>query len=155
MSVLELLAFEGARQLLFPLVRCIARMSRESTRIQNHAKQIMAGREALSPDEFAGAHFLLAERPIAAKIQTFLAEILIVDASRIHPDDRLVEDLGFGQIDGLDPNFLGFDVEREFGVSLSPGGASIKTVRDLVKYIFQQRNYLRPGSSRAISGRAV
>ena len=71
----------------------------------------------------------------AIRLRQMLENILIVDVSRIHFDDQLIEDLGFGQVDGLDPNFLELEVEREFGVSLRPAWFSIKTVRDLVVYV--------------------
>jgi hypothetical protein len=58
-----------------------------------------------------------------------------VDASRIHPDDRLIEDLGFAQMDGLDANWLELDVAREFGVSIHPHWAAIHSVRGLVSCI--------------------
>ena len=65
-----------------------------------------------------------------------LADILIVDVARVYPDDRLVEDLGFGRVDGLGPGVPGIrDVEEAFGVDLAPVWRSEITLRDLVTYV--------------------
>lgn len=117
------------------LVPSIVRMSRRSTAIQKHAAQIMTGRSPLTHEQFGVQFFASAQATIATKLREMLAKSLIVDARRIHPDDRLIEDLGFGQMDGLDGNVLEFDVEREFGVSLRPGWPDFRTVRDLVTYV--------------------
>ena len=73
--------------------------------------------------------------------------MLIVDVSRIRPDDLLTDDLGLGQIDGLDGEFLLLDIQKEFSISLRPEATDVKTVRDLIQYV--SRHHRRVGCSSA------
>ena len=117
------------------VIRSVVRKSRRIAAVRKRAKEIMRDRQALSSTAFGSELFPQHEAEIAARLREILKRVLIVDVTRIHPDDRLVEDLGLGQVDGLDPNFLEGDIEREFGVGLTPAWSSIKTVRDLVTYV--------------------
>jgi acyl carrier protein len=121
--------------LWFYLIRSVVRMSGRSSAVQRRAKEIMRGRRAMSSSEFGSAFFPDHEAGIAARLREVLKVILIVDVCRIHPDDLLMDDLGLGQVDGLDPNVLEFEVQQSFGVNLRPAWPSIKTVRDLVTYV--------------------
>ena len=121
--------------LLYFVIPSVIRMSRRSSAVQKRAKEIMRNRRSLSAEEFGLEFFPKEQSTTAIRLRQMLENILIVDVSRIHFDDQLIEDLGFGQVDGLDPNFLELEVEREFGVSLRPAWFSIKTVRDLVVYV--------------------
>jgi acyl carrier protein len=112
-------------------------MSRRSRAVQRRAAEVLHDRPSLSAEEFGQTLFPPEQSAIATWLRKTLEEILIVDASRIRPDDRLIDDLGFGQVDGMDPNFLEFEVEREYGVKLRPAWASVKTGRDLVTYIYR------------------
>jgi hypothetical protein len=116
------------------VVPSVIRMSRRSVAVQRRAAQIMRGRQPLSAQEFGVAFFPPSQAAVATRLRKMLEDGLIVDPTRMRPDDRL-DDLGFGQIDGLDPNFLELDVESEFGVALRPAWASIHTFRDLVVYV--------------------
>ncbi len=119
----------------FYLIRSVARMARQSASVKRQANEIMGERQPLSPVQFGSEFFPKEQVDVASRLLDILRKVLIVDVSRIHPDDRLVEDLGLGQVDGLDPNWLACDIKDSFGVSLEPGWASIKTVRDLVTYV--------------------
>jgi acyl carrier protein len=110
-------------------------MSRRSAAVQERAVEMMRDRRVLSASEFGSQFFPPEQSRIATQLREILKDVLIVDVSRIHPDDRLVEDLGLGQVDGLAQNFLEQDVDDRFGVSLRPAWSSIKTVRDLVAYV--------------------
>ena len=120
---------------LCTVIPSIMRMSRRSAAVQKHAKEIMQDRCVLSPAEFGSEFFPPEQSPIATRLREILKDVLIVDVSRMHPDDRLIEDLGLGQVAGLDSNFLEENIKREFSVSLRPVWSSIKTVRDLVTYV--------------------
>ena len=96
--------------LLLRGIRSTMRMSRRSTAVQRHAGELMAGRTALTHSEFGSRFFPPDQAETASRLREILARILILDVTRVHPDDRLIEDLGLGQVDGLAPNFLEFDV---------------------------------------------
>ena len=141
--VLEIVGYSLALAALgvvwFYLIRSVLRMSRRSAAVKKRASHVMAGRSPLTHAQFGAEYFPPDQAAMAARIREILADILIVDMDRIHPDDHLIEDLGLGQVDGLDPNILEFHLEREFRVSLRPGWLSIKTLRDLVTYISSRR----------------
>ena len=80
------------------------------------------------------------EAEIASRLHEMLETILIVDVARIRPDDRLIEDLGLGQVNGLDPDFLELDVKHAFGVDLRPMWRMGVTVRELVHYVYAGRS---------------
>ena len=110
-------------------------MSRRSSAVQRHAKEIMSDRPALSASEFASVFFPPKHAEIAACIRDILGRVLIVDVSRITAEDRLVEDLGLGMVDGLDPNFLEIDIRDELHVDIGSSWPTLKTVRDLVNLV--------------------
>ncbi len=125
--------------MLWFIIPSVVRMSRRSAAVQRRAKEIMRGRRALSSPEFGSVFFPEHQAEIAARMRNILKDVLIVDVSRIHADDRLIEDLGLGQVNGLDFEFLEFDVEQNFGVTLRSAWPSIKTVRDIVTYVGDHR----------------
>jgi acyl carrier protein len=98
----------------------------------------MKDRKPLTSEQFGADFFLPEQMSIATGLRNILATILIIDVTRIYPDDRLIEDLGLGQVDGMDGNWLEFDIRDIFGVDLVPGWDAIKTVRDLVEYVSSQ-----------------
>ena len=66
----------------------------------------------------------------AARVARILRESLGVEADRIHPDARLVEDLG---IDSLDRIELVFELEAAFGVEIPDQEvAQVQTVGEIV-----------------------
>jgi acyl carrier protein len=120
----------------------VIRMSRRSAAVQKRAKEVMRDRRAMSSSEFGSAFFPHDQAEITARVRDILKDVLIVDISRIHPDDRLVEDLGLGQVNGLDAEFLAADLEHKLGVRLSADAPILplpgKTVRDLVTYVLTE-----------------
>lgn len=114
-------------------------MSRRSSAVQRHAKEIMRNRASLSSSEFGSTFFPQHQTEIAAQIRDILERVLIVDVSRIEADDKLIEDLGLGVVDGLDANFVEFDIHQKLHVSLRPAWPQIKTVRDVVTYVSDHR----------------
>ncbi len=101
---------------------------------------LMAGRQAYTPQQF-GEHFFPAEQAeVAARFRTLLSAHVPVDMTRLDPDDRLVQDLGIGQRDGLDTVALIQDAEREFGTSIPDVEAEkLLTVRQFVSYLARTR----------------
>ncbi len=136
MSILEFLVFKVAFHVLRVAWRDSLKHSREAARIKKHAAQLMAGRKPLSSTAFAATFFSPSERAIAAKIHEFLGEILIVDVTRVHPDDSLFGDLGVEQLDGMDLSYMEWRVKREWGVRIGPAWVFLRTVRDLVTYVW-------------------
>jgi len=96
----------------------------------------MGGRESHTHTDFGSRFFPPNGAQIASRLHEMLGKFLIVDVTRIHPDDKLVEDLGLGRVDGLDPNLFEFDVKDAFGVDLRPVWRKDVTVRDLVDYVY-------------------
>ena len=61
---------------------------------------------------------------------------MIVDVARVQPDDRLVGDLGMGQVDGLDAHHFDGDLRTRFGVSvLGLFKEGDPSVREVIEYI--------------------
>ena len=126
------LAFAAIGLFIFFITRP---MRQASNAVHKRAKQVMANRRSLNPEEFSSQYFPPEQAEIAARLHKILSTILIVDASRIHHEDQLFEDLGLGQVDGMDPNWLELDISDEFGVEIEPAWSSIRTMRDLVEYV--------------------
>ena len=67
------------------------------------------------------------------KVRNMIAEQLLIDASSIKPDSRLVEDLG---ADSANVMVLILELESEFGLEVEDEVImSFKTVNDVVNYI--------------------
>jgi acyl carrier protein len=88
--------------------------------VKKRAREIMAGREPMTPEQFAAAFFEPPQRAVAALVVEILRRNLIVDVKRIRPDDRLVGDLGLARVDCMDVNFLIQDLTKQFGGSAVP-----------------------------------
>ena len=61
----------------------------------------MAGRPTLFDTEFGQTFFPSDHAEIAAKLLRLLQSHVAVDLSRIHPDDRIVEDIRMDELDSL------------------------------------------------------
>lgn len=96
----------------------IWRMSRRSAAVRHRAESVMHGREPMTPQQFAEWFFPQGERVVAAGVREALANVLIVDAARVSPNDYLVGDLGLGQVDGLEPHHLDSELRTRFGISV-------------------------------------
>ena len=96
----------------------------------------MAGRAPLSDTEFGKAFFSHDRGTIAAKLRYLLQRHIVVDLSRIHPDDRLGEDLRMDALDSLSTVEFILEVEKEFGISVPNDIAEkMRTLRDVVNFV--------------------
>ena len=119
-----------------PLGRGIWRMSRRSAAVKRRANAIMLGRRELTAHEFAAKFFPTSQQAIAATVSEVLAGVLIVDVARVWPDDRLVGDLGMGQVDGLDAYHFDGELRTRFGFSvLDVFKTKDPSVREVIEYI--------------------
>ena len=127
---LTLLAVAGAC-----IARSVIRTSRRSEGVRARANSLMQGRDSLTPVQFANRYFPN-NIDVAKSIHQILADCLIVDCSKIHPDDLLCEDLGLGQIDCLAPYHFAGDVSDELHVDLEPVMPNNSpTVREFIDYV--------------------
>jgi len=101
------------------LGRSVWRMSQRSLAVKRRAAVVFTGRERLTSNEFCDL-FPAPVRPVAERLHDILKNVLIVDVRFIRPEDRLISDLGLGQVDGLEPYHLDGDVESEYHASLLP-----------------------------------
>lgn len=105
---------------------------------------LMAGRQAYTLQQFGEHFFPVEQAEVAARLRTLLSAHVSVDITRLDPDDKLVQDLGIGQRDGLDAVALVQDAEREFGISIPDVEAEkLLTVRQFVFYLARTQNPLR------------
>ena len=96
----------------------------------------MQTRKAQTTDEFGRHFFDDATAPIASRLREILARHIEVDLSRLHPDDRFIEDLEMVELDSLSAVNFAVDIEREFGISIPDADAArLKTFRDVVEYV--------------------
>ena len=68
---------------LYFIVPSVVRMSRRSTAVQRHAKEILQNRRSLSAKEFGQECFPHKQSAAATRLRQILEKILIVDVSRI------------------------------------------------------------------------
>jgi hypothetical protein len=118
------------------LGRSVWRMSQRSSAVKRRATVVFTGRDRLTSNEFSDL-FPASVRPIAKRLQDILKNVLIVDVGFIRPEDRLISDLGLGQVDGLEPYHLDGDVNSEFHVSLLPlfETTADSSVAEVVEYL--------------------
>ena len=96
----------------------------------------MLSREAQTADEFSRRFFTEATAPIASCLRDILARHIDVDLSRLHPDDRFIEDLEMVELGSLSAVNFALDIEREFGIRIPDADAArLKTFRDVVEYV--------------------
>ena len=95
----------------------------------------MAGREALSDALFAARFYPEDAESVAVRIRRILAKHLLADLSRLHPTDRIREDLRLGAGDGLDEVEFLMEVEDEFGISITEEDPVVTAVDDLVELV--------------------
>lgn len=116
------------------------RMSQRSTAVQRRAAAVFAGRERLTTTEFCEL-FPVADRSIAARVRDILKDVLIVDTRFIRPEDRLIADLGLGQVDGLDAYHLDGDFKSVYHASVLPlfEGIGDPSIADVVRYLADKK----------------
>jgi hypothetical protein len=109
------------------------------------------GRPELTEDDFAARYFPEDQRAIAVTIRQLLAPYVPVNAGRIEPSDRLVEDLGLAArlSRGLDGVAFAQDIEQEFNIEFDQTDYyEMKTFRDMVNLVASKaRNKPGPGPS--------
>jgi hypothetical protein len=121
------------------LGRSVWSMSRRSSAVKRRAAVVFAGREPLASTGF-GALFPASVQSIAKRLHDILQNVLIVDVRFVRPQDRLISDLGLGQVDGLEPYHLNGYVESEYRTSLLPLFETTPdpSVADVVQYLAEK-----------------
>jgi acyl carrier protein len=85
----------------------------------------------LEPAAFATTYFAADEAAIARRLRELLTPHLPFDLARLHPDDRLIEDLRMDALDSMSTLEFILSVEKEFSVKISEADvARLHTVRD-------------------------
>ena len=86
----------------------------------------------LEPAAFAATHFPADQAAIACRLRELLTPHLPFDLARLHPDDRLVEDLRMDALDSMSTVDYRLSVEKEFSVKITDVEfANMRTLRDL------------------------
>jgi acyl carrier protein len=107
---------------------------------KRRALRHMAGRDPLSPSQFANQFFSGEQIPVAEKLVEVLARHLGVDLSRLHPEDRLVADLRMDALDSLSTVEFVLDIERDLNVRIPNEVAEqMFTFRQVVEFVSAQR----------------
>jgi acyl carrier protein len=106
--------------------------AREKVRALTH----MEGRPTLNEAEFGQYYFSAEQADIAARVRRILAVHIPVELSRLHPDDKLVEDIRMDALDSMSTVEFVLEVEKEFGISIPDSAAEgMRTSRDVINYI--------------------
>ncbi len=96
------------------------------------------GRPTLVVEEIAAKFFPMEQRDIASKVLRLLTPYLPVSAGRVHPDDRLIDDLGLSAClsRGLDEVEFVHDLEDEFKIEFGEDDyLHMQTFRDTVEIV--------------------
>jgi acyl carrier protein len=103
---------------------------------RDRAIRHMSAHPALSNTEF-GQHYFNPDRTdIAARTRKILQRHNDVDLARLHPDDRLVEDIRMDELDSLSTVEFVIEIEKEFGIRISDADATkMRSLRDVVDYV--------------------
>lgn len=102
------------------------------------ANRHVLGRPQLTEYEFAARYFPENQRAIAITVRRLLAPYVPVNAGRIAPSDRLVEDLGLAArlACGLDAVEFVKDLEEEFKIEFNESDYyELKTFQDTVRLV--------------------
>lgn len=109
---------------------------RRDARDRARAIAHLAKSPALEPAAFAANYFPADQAAIARRLRELLTPYLPFDLSRLHPDDRLVEDLRMDALDSMSTLDYVLSVEKEFSVKLTEADAAqLGTLRDLTAYV--------------------
>lgn len=107
---------------------------------KRRALRHMNGREPLSPAAFARQFFRGSEISIAEQLIGILSRHLPIDLGRLHPDDRLVEDLRMYALDSLSTTSFVIDIEKTMGMKIPNNVAEkIFTFRQVVQFVASAR----------------
>lgn len=103
--------------------------------LQNRRRALahLAKNPPLAPATFAATHFPANQATIARRLRELLAPHLPFDLARLHPDDRLVEDLRMDALDSMSTVEFILSVEKEFSVKITEAeAAKLRTFRDVI-----------------------
>jgi acyl carrier protein len=93
----------------------------------------------LNDPEFGQSFFPAEEREVATRLKQILARHVEVDLSRLHPDDRFIQDLFMDELDSLATVEFVLDVEKCFSISISHGNAAqLNTFRKVVHFVAER-----------------
>lgn len=96
----------------------------------------LAGRPALSAEEFGSYYFSGGAARVAPMIRAVISPYLDIDVRYLHPDDQFVRDLRLGALDGDAPEDLLWHVEKACGVAVAAEAAQrMRTLRDLIEHV--------------------
>lgn len=96
----------------------------------------MDGRPALDPKQFGQTYFGQDHAETAARLKNVLAAHIPLDISKLHPDDKLVDDLRMDVLDSLSTQEFIMQVEEEFGVTIPNSEAgNMRTFKDVFDYV--------------------
>lgn len=113
---------------------------KREAREKRRAAQHMDGNPAFDSGDFGRHYFPASQAETASRLRELLAGCLPVDLSRLHPDDRLVDDLRMDALDSMSTVEFIIAVEKEFGVKISEADAArLRTLRDLTVLVCQSR----------------
>jgi acyl carrier protein len=107
-----------------------------SAKEKERALRHMEGHPALDEIQFGQQYFSAGQADIAARVRRILAAYIPVELSRLHPDDKLVEDIRMDALDSMSTVEFVLEVEKEFGISIPNSAAEgMRTSRDVIDYI--------------------
>lgn len=105
---------------------------------KHRALRHMADRRPLTDTEFGGQFFSPEDAEVASKLRIILARHIAVDLSRLHPDDRVVEDIRMDALDSMSTVEFILEIEKEFNIKIPDAAAEkMRTLRDIVAYVSQ------------------
>ena len=103
---------------------------------KRRALRHMQGRKPLPDDDFGRQFFPPHRAQVAARLRQILSRHVALDLSRLHPDDKLVEDIRMDSLDSVSTVEFIVDVEKEFGVVIPDAAAQqMRSLRDVVEYV--------------------
>jgi acyl carrier protein len=110
---------------------------------KQRALDYMAGRQPLADTQFGREFFPPEQADVASKLRRIMSRHIPVDLSRLHPDDRIVEDIRMDALDSMSTVEFILDVEKEFGISIPDAAAEkMRTLRDAIDYVSQAKQGL-------------
>jgi acyl carrier protein len=103
---------------------------------RRRALRHMQGRKPLPDDDFGRQFFPPHHAEIAARLRRILSRHIALDLSRLHPDDKLVEDLRMDSLDSMSTVEFIVDVEKEFRIVIPDAEAEqMHSLRDVVEHV--------------------
>ena len=121
---------------LLVVVSIIALLMLQTRSEKLRALRHMQGRKPLPDDDFGRQFFPPNRAEVAVRLRHTLSRHVALDLSRLHPDDKLVEDIRIDSLDSMATVEFVVDVEREFGVVIPDAVAQqMRSLRDVVEYV--------------------